>query len=174
MAYKKQLRDKDGNVVYPDVGIDLDDVVYSDDPTEPVETPSPWIKPNDISFSDFNTVWRSFSMPSVANTSVGSWTRKDLGSSVTVSGFDPDGSYMVVAMTTFAECAGASEFHLVVSGATDVDRSAYCQGVLQAIPYVVGPVKPASNGNLVFKRVFRGEPGNARCGEYYGVIIRIG
>lgn len=37
MAYKKQLRDKDGNVVYPDVGLDLDDVVYSDDPTEVVE-----------------------------------------------------------------------------------------------------------------------------------------
>lgn len=37
MAYKKQLRDKDGNVVYPDVGLNLDDVVYSDDPTEVVE-----------------------------------------------------------------------------------------------------------------------------------------
>ena len=37
MAYKKQLRDKDGNVVYPDVGLNLDDVVYSDDPDEAVE-----------------------------------------------------------------------------------------------------------------------------------------
>lgn len=36
MAYKKQLRDKDGNVVYPDVGLNLDDVVYSDDPTEEI------------------------------------------------------------------------------------------------------------------------------------------
>lgn len=37
MAYKRQLRDKDGNVVYPDVGLNLDDVVYSDDPTESIE-----------------------------------------------------------------------------------------------------------------------------------------
>ena len=31
-TYKKQLKDKDGNTIYPDVGIDLDNVVYSDDP----------------------------------------------------------------------------------------------------------------------------------------------
>jgi len=47
MAYKKQLRDKDGNVVYPDVGLNLDDAVYSDDPTEEV-TPEPWIETEDI------------------------------------------------------------------------------------------------------------------------------
>lgn len=33
-TYKKQLRDKDGNTIYPDVGLDLDNVVYSDDPSE--------------------------------------------------------------------------------------------------------------------------------------------
>lgn len=48
MAYKKQLRDKDGNVVYPDVGLNLDDVVYSDDPTEPVGSHEPWIETGDI------------------------------------------------------------------------------------------------------------------------------
>ena len=32
MAIKKQLKDKDGNTIYPDVGLDLDSVVYSDDP----------------------------------------------------------------------------------------------------------------------------------------------
>jgi len=32
MAIKKQLKDKDGNTIYPDVGLNLDDVVYSDDP----------------------------------------------------------------------------------------------------------------------------------------------
>lgn len=47
-AYKKQLLDKDGNVIYPDVGIDLDDMVYSDDPTEPVSTPIPWVSGSDI------------------------------------------------------------------------------------------------------------------------------
>ena len=31
-TYKKQLKDKDGNTIYPDVGLNLDDVVYSDDP----------------------------------------------------------------------------------------------------------------------------------------------
>ena len=35
-TYKKQLKDKDGNTIYPDVGIDLDNVVYSDDPTTPI------------------------------------------------------------------------------------------------------------------------------------------
>lgn len=48
MAIKKQLKDKDGNTIYPDVGLDLDDVVYSDDPTEPVENPEPWVKSSDI------------------------------------------------------------------------------------------------------------------------------
>ena len=48
-TYKKQLKDKDGNTIYPDVGLNLDDVVYSDDPTEPVGNPSPWILPSDIS-----------------------------------------------------------------------------------------------------------------------------
>lgn len=47
-TYKKQLHDKDGNTIYPDVGLNLDDVVYSDDPTEPIETPSPWIKNTDV------------------------------------------------------------------------------------------------------------------------------
>ena len=36
-TYKKQLLDKDGNVIYPDVGLDLDSVVYSDDPGETVD-----------------------------------------------------------------------------------------------------------------------------------------
>ena len=47
MAIKKQLKDKDGNTIYPDVGLDLDSVVYSDDP-EPVENPEPWVKSSDI------------------------------------------------------------------------------------------------------------------------------
>ena len=49
MAYKKQLRDKDGNVVYPDVGLNLDDVVYSDDPTEEFDS---IIDPNSYSLSE--------------------------------------------------------------------------------------------------------------------------
>lgn len=53
MAYKKQLHDKDGNVIYPDVGINLEDVVYSDDPTEPVESPEPWIKNTDVKSTAF-------------------------------------------------------------------------------------------------------------------------
>lgn len=47
MAIKKQLKDKDGNTIYPDVGLNLDDVVYSDDPTTPAST-DPWITTNDI------------------------------------------------------------------------------------------------------------------------------
>lgn len=35
-TYKKQLKDKNGNIIYPDVGIDLGNVVYSDDPTTPI------------------------------------------------------------------------------------------------------------------------------------------
>lgn len=46
-TYKKQLKDKDGNTIYPDVGIDLGSVVYSDDPTE-TTTPEPWVKSSDI------------------------------------------------------------------------------------------------------------------------------
>lgn len=32
MAIKKRLKDKDGNTIYPDVGLNLDDVVFSDNP----------------------------------------------------------------------------------------------------------------------------------------------
>ena len=46
-TYKRQLRDKDGNTIYPDVGLELDDVIYGDDPGQ-VETPSPWIETGDI------------------------------------------------------------------------------------------------------------------------------
>ena len=46
-TYKKQLKDKDGNTIYPDVGLNLDDVVYADDP-EPTTTPDPWIESGDI------------------------------------------------------------------------------------------------------------------------------
>lgn len=46
-TYKKQLQDKDGNTIYPDVGIDLDNVVYGDDPTTPGAV-TPWIDTDDI------------------------------------------------------------------------------------------------------------------------------
>lgn len=52
-TYKKQLHDKDGNTIYPDVGLELDSVVYSADPTEPIETPSPWIKAADVRADGF-------------------------------------------------------------------------------------------------------------------------
>lgn len=55
MAIKKQLKDKDGNTIYPDVGLNLDDVVYSDDP-EPVENPEPWIEPSDVDWSKFGII----------------------------------------------------------------------------------------------------------------------
>ena len=57
MAYKKQLRDKDGNVIYPDVGLNLDDAVYSDDPTEPVDSPEPWIEPGDVDWQKFGIIY---------------------------------------------------------------------------------------------------------------------
>lgn len=47
MALKKQLRDKDGNLIYPDVGIDLDEVIYGSDPGE-VSAPVAWIETADI------------------------------------------------------------------------------------------------------------------------------
>lgn len=50
MARKKQIYDKDGQVVYPDVGLNLDEVIYGDDPTEPVDDPEPWIEPSDFNF----------------------------------------------------------------------------------------------------------------------------
>lgn len=52
-TYKKQLRDKDGNTIYPDVGLDLDSVVYSDDPSEEVPAPTAWIGPTDLNWTAF-------------------------------------------------------------------------------------------------------------------------
>lgn len=51
MAYKKQLKDKDGNTIYPDVGLNLDDVVYSDDP-EPI---ADYIDPASYSTTEHKT-----------------------------------------------------------------------------------------------------------------------
>lgn len=48
-TYKKQLRDKDGNTIYPDVGLELDNVVYSDDPSEPIDN---IIDPNSYSTTE--------------------------------------------------------------------------------------------------------------------------
>ena len=45
--YKKPLYDKAGNQIYPDVGLELDEVIYGDDPGQ-VDTPSPWIETGDI------------------------------------------------------------------------------------------------------------------------------
>ena len=50
-TYKKQLKDKDGNTIYPDVGIDLDNVIYGDDPT-PI---SNYIDPASYSTTEANT-----------------------------------------------------------------------------------------------------------------------
>lgn len=47
-TYKKQLKDKDGNTIYPDVGIDLDQAIYGSDPTETISDPEPWIDTGDI------------------------------------------------------------------------------------------------------------------------------
>ena len=46
-TYTKQLKDKDGNIIYPDVGIPLGDAVFSDDPTE-ITQPNGWITSNDL------------------------------------------------------------------------------------------------------------------------------
>ena len=54
MALKKQLYDKDGNEIYPNVGLDLDEVVYAGDPEE-VASPSPWIETTDIKDGQITT-----------------------------------------------------------------------------------------------------------------------
>lgn len=46
-TYKKQLKDKDGNTIYPDVGVDLTNVVLSDDSSSEVP-PTGWIFANDL------------------------------------------------------------------------------------------------------------------------------
>lgn len=52
MAIKKQLKDKDGNTIYPDVGLNLDDVVYSDDPES---TGDDYIDPESYSTTEKKT-----------------------------------------------------------------------------------------------------------------------
>lgn len=51
-TYKKQLKDKDGNTIYPDVGLNLDDVVYSDDPES---TGNDYIDPASYSETEHKT-----------------------------------------------------------------------------------------------------------------------
>lgn len=53
-TYKRQLRDKDGNTIYPDVGLELDDVIYGSDPGE-VSAPVAWIETTDIKDGQITT-----------------------------------------------------------------------------------------------------------------------
>lgn len=52
MAIKKQLKDKDGNTIYPDVGLNLDDAVYSDDPESVGDD---YIDPSSYSTTEYKT-----------------------------------------------------------------------------------------------------------------------
>lgn len=75
MAIKKQLKDKDGNTIYPDVGLNLDDVVYSDDPTEEIAPPTAWVESGDINFSTFSSADSNNKYIFSGNKSIGnSWT----------------------------------------------------------------------------------------------------
>lgn len=174
-TYKKQLKDKDGNTIYPDVGLNLDDVVYSDDPTQ-TTTPEPWIESGDIKWASFCPGFvKMLTMPTVATTNVTqSWVNITLGSPVTVSGLDPNGSYAFVATNQYAESAGTGEFRLVATGATEVSCNSYHTGALESVSYLHFPIQPNSSGNIVFKRYYRGDTGNVRCGEIKGLIIRVG
>jgi len=52
-TYRAQLKDDNGNTVYPDVGLNLDDVLYGTDPGT-IETPTPWVTQDDIVMSSLN------------------------------------------------------------------------------------------------------------------------
>lgn len=118
MAYKKQLRDKDGNVVYPDVGLNLDDVVYSDDPTEEITPPTAWVESGDIDFSTFAVGNTSPTTLSGTTSSVGtSW--KNLSGSYTTP---HTGAYFITAVVS-GGAAGTTAFQTnmrVRKGTTDL------------------------------------------------------
>lgn len=128
MAYKKQLRDKDGNVVYPDVGLNLDDVVYSDDPTEEV-TPKPWIETEDIkdnAVTDDKIDWES--MPGTLVKKVVLYSGSATAGSVTLSDSVVNYDYILIRWKTDFNgtqygntlLSGGSNYHFSIT-ATQVD-----------------------------------------------------
>lgn len=157
------------------VGVYTDDAVLLGG-TGTTETETPWIKATDIVWASFCPGFvKMLTMPTVATINVTqSWANITLGSPVTVSGLDPNGSYAFVATNQYAESAGTGEFRLVATGATEVSCNSYHTGMLESVSYLHFPIKPNSSGNIVFKRYYRGETGNVRCGEIKGLIIRVG
>lgn len=75
-TYKRQLKDKDGNTIYPDVGLELDDVIYGSDPGQ-VETPSPWVETGDI--KDAQITGEKLDFTSSAGTAVVKTITDDIG-----------------------------------------------------------------------------------------------
>jgi hypothetical protein len=73
MAYKKQLKDKNGNVIYPDVGLNLDAVVYSDDPTVVEPEPTAYIGTDEIEDGAVTPSKISSATYSTSEQVVGTW-----------------------------------------------------------------------------------------------------
>ena len=122
---------------------------------------------------DFTTFIFQTNMPGVGRTTISSaWTPTNIGSSVTVSGLDPNATYLVLASTIFTE--GTGEFRLKAAGANTVESNAYnATGLLVALSYQLQDVKPTSAGKIVFQRRFSGNTGSVRCDSYSITILRV-
>lgn len=79
-TYKKQLKDKDGNTIYPDVGVDLTNVVLSDDSSSVVE-PTGWVFANDLGSYSVTTAKIASSAVTSAKIASSAVTSAKLGSS---------------------------------------------------------------------------------------------
>ena len=156
-------------------GVYTDDMVFLDEPGTN-ETEAPWIKATDIVWASFSAgLLKPFSMPTVANTNIAqSWVNTALGQSLEVLDLDPNGTYAVIATTQYAESSGTGEFRLVATGNTEESWNAYHSGALESVSYMINRIKPNANGEITFRRYYRGDTGTARCGELRGFIIRIG
>ena len=122
---------------------------------------------------DLSTLIVQTTMPDVSGTTISkAWTPTNIGSSVTVSGLDPNATYLVLASTIYTE--GNGEFRLRAAGANTVESHAYNgTGLLMALSYQLQGVKPNSSGKIVFQRTFSGNTGSVRCADYSITILRV-
>lgn len=201
-TYIKALKEDNGDITYPQTkagavllnnGSDLEtelsqyvtaeDIASTSALTPPVQTnmiangavTTEKIANNSVTSAKTNlaTFISQTTMPVVSGTTIsGAWTPTNIGSSVTVSGLDPNATYLVLASTIYTE--GTGEFRLRAAGANTVESCAYnATGLLVALSYQLQGVKPNSSGKIVFQRRFSGNTGSVRCADYSITILRV-
>lgn len=150
-TYKRQLKDEDGNTIIPDVGLNLDDVLYGTDPGT-LETPTPWVTGDDLVYS---SMFKTISWPTTQATITTSWTAVTVFASQTITGLVENATYLVMARcglffetNNFNTRDKEINFYTTTSGATITECGDYQIGSAAYSPRCIGTLTTGSNTSV--------------------------